>query len=92
VRQLSSMTIKLPGYTGGTGANAAVVAYLQGRNDPVSMPTAAANGSGSRVPRGVSCLEVPAPAGSLNCIAEGGRGGCVGPNCITESGVGRFRG
>jgi hypothetical protein len=46
VRQLSGTTIKLPGYTGGPSANAAVVAYLQGRNDPVSTPTAAANGSG----------------------------------------------
>jgi hypothetical protein len=54
VRQLSRTTIRLPGYTGGTGANAAVVAYLQGRNDPVSMPTAAPNGSG--FPGAVRCL------------------------------------
>jgi hypothetical protein len=46
VRQLSNTTVKLPGYGGGPGANAAVATYLQGRNNPVNTPTASATGTG----------------------------------------------
>jgi VCBS repeat-containing protein len=43
VRQLANTTVKLPGYGGLPGDNTAVAAYLVGRNNPVSTPTASAS-------------------------------------------------
>jgi len=47
VRQLASTTVKLPGYGGTATDNAAVVSYLQGRNNPATTPTASATNTGT---------------------------------------------
>ena len=42
IRQRQSSTVRLPGYGGANNGDAAVVAFVQGNNDPVSTPTGSA--------------------------------------------------
>ena len=69
LRQRQSTTVRLPGYGGANNDDAAVVAFAQANNDPVSTPTGSATNTvptGGGFVGGAACATPPAPAASFD--------------------------